>query len=119
MISIPQTVKKLDTVTPFQIPNFTIKKRVNSTNNVKICTTDTKNIRAKNHFFALTVDGLAETRDLGKTWKIITPLPVTGEPLAKYVRNAFVVDFDPVHDFFYIIPQFHGPHSLLAYHWQE
>jgi len=54
MISIPQTVKKLDTVTPFQIPNFTIKKSVNSTNNVKICTTETKNIRAKNHFFALT-----------------------------------------------------------------
>ena len=73
----------------------------------------------ENHLFALTVNGLSETRDLGKTWKIVTPLPVTAEPPAKYAKNAWIVAFDPVHDLFYIIPHFHGPHSLLAYPWQK
>ena len=70
----------------------------------------------ENHFFALTVDGLAETRDLGKTWKILAPLPAAP---ALCQKASYVVDFDPVHDLFYIIPHFHGPHSLMAYHWQK
>jgi photosystem II stability/assembly factor-like uncharacterized protein len=70
----------------------------------------------ENHFFAFTQDGLAETRDLGKTWKILTPLPAD---LALFKKTGYIIAFDPVHDLFYIIPHFHGPHSLLAYHWQK